>query len=70
MQKLLKGDDFYKIRVPSNVLNLSGREYVVSSVKAVSLELLCLKLSAYVYLFVHLKFQMQGVVFGVESLTW
>ena len=33
-EKLLKGDDFYKIRVPSNVLNLSGREYVVSSVKA------------------------------------
>ncbi|PHU17835.1 hypothetical protein BC332_13530 [Capsicum chinense] len=33
-KKLLKGDDFYRIRVPSNVLNLSGREYVVSSVKA------------------------------------
>ncbi|CAN4125600.1 unnamed protein product [Withania somnifera] len=33
-QKLLKGDDFYRIRVPSNVLNLPGREYVVSSVKA------------------------------------
>jgi len=46
MQKLLKGDDFYRIRVPSNVLNLPGREYVVSSVKAVSLELMCLKVSA------------------------
>lgn len=33
-KKLLKGDDFYRIRVPSNVLNLPGREYVVSSVKA------------------------------------
>ncbi|KAH0684649.1 hypothetical protein KY285_020215 [Solanum tuberosum] len=33
-EKLLKGDDFYRIRVPSNVLNLPGREYVVSSVKA------------------------------------
>lgn len=33
-KKLLKGDDFYRIRVPSKVLNLPGREYVVSSVKA------------------------------------
>ncbi|KAK4354148.1 hypothetical protein RND71_026342 [Anisodus tanguticus] len=33
-KKLLKGDDFYRIRVLSNVLNLPGREYVVSSVKA------------------------------------
>ncbi|CAN4106395.1 unnamed protein product [Withania somnifera] len=33
-KKLLKGDDFYRIRVPSSVLNLPGREYVVSSVKA------------------------------------
>ncbi|XP_059308372.1 uncharacterized protein LOC132059688 isoform X2 [Lycium ferocissimum] len=33
-KKLLKSDDFYRIRVPSNVLNLPGREYVVSSVKA------------------------------------
>ncbi|KAE9448053.1 hypothetical protein C3L33_20074, partial [Rhododendron williamsianum] len=34
---LLKGDDFYKIRVPSNVLSPPGRDYIISSVKAVSL---------------------------------
>ncbi|KAG5549573.1 hypothetical protein RHGRI_014781 [Rhododendron griersonianum] len=31
---LLKGDDFYKIRVPSNVLSPPGRDYIISSVKA------------------------------------
>ena len=38
LQNLLKGDDFYRIRLPSNVLSSSspGREYVISSVKAVS----------------------------------
>ncbi|XP_027353560.1 ER membrane protein complex subunit 10 [Abrus precatorius] len=33
-QELLKGDDFYKIRLPSNVLSPPGREYIISSVKA------------------------------------
>ncbi|XP_075635623.1 uncharacterized protein LOC142607860 isoform X1 [Castanea sativa] len=33
-QNLLKGDDFYRIRLPSNVLSSPGREYVISSVKA------------------------------------
>ncbi|KAL2549261.1 hypothetical protein Fot_10809 [Forsythia ovata] len=33
-KKLLEGDDFYRIRVPSNVLTPPGREYIVSSVKA------------------------------------
>ncbi|CAH9051536.1 unnamed protein product [Cuscuta europaea] len=33
-RKLLETDDFYAIRLPSNVLNQPGREYVVSSVKA------------------------------------
>ncbi|KAK4745732.1 hypothetical protein SAY87_012044 [Trapa incisa] len=33
-QKLLQGDDFYRIRLPSNVLNPPGRDYIVSSVKA------------------------------------
>lgn len=33
-QELLKGDDFYRIRLPSNVVNPPGREYIVSSVKA------------------------------------
>ncbi|XP_023872251.1 uncharacterized protein LOC111984863 [Quercus suber] len=35
-QNLLKGDDFYRIRLPSNVLISPGpgREYVISSVKA------------------------------------
>jgi hypothetical protein len=33
-QELLKGDDFYRIRLPSNVLSPPGREYIVSSVKA------------------------------------
>ncbi|XP_010553848.1 PREDICTED: ER membrane protein complex subunit 10-like [Tarenaya hassleriana] len=31
---LLKGDDFYRIRLPSNVLSAPGREYVIASVKA------------------------------------
>ncbi|KAI3747341.1 hypothetical protein L6452_09795 [Arctium lappa] len=33
-KKLLENDDFYMIRVPSNVLNPPGRDYVISSVKA------------------------------------
>ncbi|GKV44202.1 hypothetical protein SLEP1_g51403 [Rubroshorea leprosula] len=35
-QYLLQGDDFYRIRLPSNVLSPLGRNYIVSSVKAVS----------------------------------
>ncbi|GMN26145.1 hypothetical protein TIFTF001_001194 [Ficus carica] len=31
---LLKADDFYRIRLPSNVLNSPGRDFVISSVKA------------------------------------
>ncbi|KAI4350179.1 hypothetical protein L6164_010686 [Bauhinia variegata] len=33
-QKLLQGDDFYRIRLPSNVLSPPGRDYIISSVKA------------------------------------
>ncbi|XP_050207135.1 uncharacterized protein LOC126656583 [Mercurialis annua] len=33
-EKLLVGDEFYTIRLPSNVLTPPGRDYVVSSVKA------------------------------------
>ncbi|KAK7243217.1 hypothetical protein RIF29_38007 [Crotalaria pallida] len=33
-QNLLQEDDFYRIRLPSNVLTPPGRDYVVSSVKA------------------------------------
>lgn len=33
-EKLLLGDEFYKIRLPSNVLSPPGRDYIVSSVKA------------------------------------
>ncbi|KZV47666.1 hypothetical protein F511_14452 [Dorcoceras hygrometricum] len=33
-KRLLEEDDFYKIRLPSNVLNTPGRDYVFSSVKA------------------------------------
>ncbi|GJW57065.1 hypothetical protein Tco_0103796 [Tanacetum coccineum] len=36
-KKLLENDDYCKIRLPSDVLNAPGREYVISSVKAVSL---------------------------------
>ncbi|CAM8888613.1 unnamed protein product [Rhodiola kirilowii] len=32
--KLLEDDDFYKIRLPSNVLSPPGRDYVIASVKA------------------------------------
>ncbi|KAK9292450.1 hypothetical protein L1049_020422 [Liquidambar formosana] len=30
-EKLLKGDDFYRIRLPSNVLSPPGRDYIISS---------------------------------------
>ncbi|KAG9444643.1 hypothetical protein H6P81_015983 [Aristolochia fimbriata] len=33
-KKLLKDDDFYRIRIPSNVLSPPGKDFVVSSVKA------------------------------------
>ncbi|KAK2979384.1 hypothetical protein RJ640_016792 [Escallonia rubra] len=33
-KKLLEGDEFYRIRVPSNVLSPPGRDYITSSVKA------------------------------------
>ncbi|KAK4282993.1 hypothetical protein QN277_014294 [Acacia crassicarpa] len=33
-QKLLQEDDFYRIRLPSNVLSPPGRDYIISSVKA------------------------------------
>ncbi|KAL7148447.1 hypothetical protein ABFS83_06G179100 [Erythranthe nasuta] len=33
-KKLLEGDEFYRIRLPSNVLTASGREQIISSVKA------------------------------------
>ncbi|KAK6137813.1 hypothetical protein DH2020_028438 [Rehmannia glutinosa] len=33
-QRLVEGDDFYRVRLPSNVLSPPGREYIVSSVKA------------------------------------
>ncbi|KAL5539408.1 hypothetical protein UlMin_045103, partial [Ulmus minor] len=31
---LLEGDDFYRIRLPSNVLNPLEKDFVISSVKA------------------------------------
>ncbi|XP_054814196.1 uncharacterized protein LOC129314795 isoform X1 [Prosopis cineraria] len=33
-EKLLQEDDFYRIRLPSNVLSPPGRDYIISSVKA------------------------------------
>ncbi|KAL8532933.1 hypothetical protein ACS0TY_009265 [Phlomoides rotata] len=33
-KRLLEGDDFYRIRLPSNVLSPPGREHVISVVKA------------------------------------
>ncbi|KAL6346413.1 hypothetical protein AAG906_033209 [Vitis piasezkii] len=33
-EKLLQGDDFYRIRLPSNVVSPPGREYIISAVKA------------------------------------
>eukprot|EP00268_Persea_americana_P005640 TRINITY_DN11909_c0_g2_i1.p1 TRINITY_DN11909_c0_g2~~TRINITY_DN11909_c0_g2_i1.p1 ORF type:complete len:307 (+),score=47.81 TRINITY_DN11909_c0_g2_i1:250-1170(+) len=33
-KKLLEDDDFYRIRMPSSVLNPPGKDYVISSVKA------------------------------------
>lgn len=38
LQLLLKGDDFYSIRLPSSVANPPGRDYVISSVKAASIK--------------------------------
>ncbi|GKV49344.1 hypothetical protein SLEP1_g56100 [Rubroshorea leprosula] len=31
-KNLLQGDDFYKIRLPSNVLSPPGKDYIISSV--------------------------------------
>ncbi|KVI07482.1 hypothetical protein Ccrd_014176 [Cynara cardunculus var. scolymus] len=39
-KKLLEDDDFYRIRLPSDVLNASGRDYVISSVKAEGVNIL------------------------------
>ncbi|CAL5406855.1 unnamed protein product [Camellia sinensis] len=36
-KKLLEGDNFYRIRVPSNVLSPPGRDYIISSVKAMGI---------------------------------
>ncbi|GFP90065.1 er membrane protein complex subunit 10 [Phtheirospermum japonicum] len=33
-KRLVEGDDFYRVRIPSNVLSPPGREYIISSVKA------------------------------------
>ncbi|CAK9159771.1 unnamed protein product, partial [Ilex paraguariensis] len=33
-KKLLEGDEFYRIKVPSNVLSPPGRDFIISSVKA------------------------------------
>ncbi|CAH8256930.1 unnamed protein product [Arabidopsis lyrata] len=33
-KNLLKGDDFYRIRLPSNVVSPPGREFVIASVRA------------------------------------
>ncbi|KAL6501055.1 hypothetical protein OROHE_025252 [Orobanche hederae] len=33
-KRLVEGDDFYRVRLPSNALSPPGREYIVSSVKA------------------------------------
>ncbi|KAF8010812.1 hypothetical protein BT93_J1459 [Corymbia citriodora subsp. variegata] len=33
-EKLLQEDDFYRIRLPSNVLSPPGRDYIVASIKA------------------------------------
>ncbi|MBA0580082.1 hypothetical protein Gorai_022316 [Gossypium raimondii] len=35
-KNLLESDDFYRIRLPSNVLSPPGRDFIISSVKAVS----------------------------------
>ncbi|KAG5092729.1 hypothetical protein JHK82_051507 [Glycine max] len=43
-QELLREDDFYRIRLPSNVLSPPGREYIISSVKALGLCLGSVKL--------------------------
>jgi hypothetical protein len=36
LQKLLQEDGFYTIRLPSNVLDPKRKDYVVSSIRAVS----------------------------------
>ncbi|GKV02460.1 hypothetical protein SLEP1_g14895 [Rubroshorea leprosula] len=39
-QNLLQGDDFYRVRLPSNVLSPAGRDYIISSVKAEGVNIL------------------------------
>ncbi|KAH9670660.1 er membrane protein complex subunit 10 [Citrus sinensis] len=36
-EKLLQDDDFYRIRLPSNTVSPPGRDYIISSVKAIKL---------------------------------
>ncbi|GLT31862.1 hypothetical protein SLA2020_065680 [Shorea laevis] len=39
-KNLLQGDDFYMVRLPSNVLSPAGRDYIISSVKAEGVNIL------------------------------
>uniref|UniRef100_A0A2N9IIQ4 ER membrane protein complex subunit 10 n=1 Tax=Fagus sylvatica TaxID=28930 RepID=A0A2N9IIQ4_FAGSY len=45
-QNLLKGDDFYRIRLPSNVLSPPGKEHIISSVKAEGVNILAVNYGA------------------------
>ncbi|KAG4922534.1 hypothetical protein JHK86_051347 [Glycine max] len=45
-QELLREDDFYRIRLPSNVLSPPGREYIISSVKAEGVNILAVSYGA------------------------
>ncbi|KAL9297066.1 hypothetical protein ACSQ67_022962 [Phaseolus vulgaris] len=45
-QELLRGDDFYRIRLPSNVLSPPGREYIISSVKSEGVNVLAVNYGA------------------------
>ncbi|KAF9661392.1 hypothetical protein SADUNF_Sadunf19G0064000 [Salix dunnii] len=42
-QKLLEEDEFYRIRLPSNVLNPTGKDFVISSVRASATDYCILK---------------------------
>ncbi|KAH7571317.1 hypothetical protein JRO89_XS04G0021700 [Xanthoceras sorbifolium] len=73
-EKLLQSDDFYRIRVPSNALSPPGRDYIISSVKAV-ISCICLyrvcsiqKLSRTTISCFALQDEVLGIVISIRCL--
>lgn len=66
----MEEDDFYRIRLPSNLLNTPGRDYVFSSVKAVGSQMnLCLALELFLHVHVGVCGVDFGLIFNLESFA-